>query len=241
MAKVKAKKGLASLASLLPEVVEVAEVIEVSEKVFEEPSLEDKKSAAIAKAKELYAVPDTATVSVRVCGGWVLEVSISIKESITPTPQTFAEWEATKWVEQTRYITVKFMPDGNVREHWENVHINKTYRPFLKKKQLPLFFPEYFFLEDGEVFTEFRGVKCLASEPSTPTRRPCWNREEFLGFSEIPSIRVFLRSVAVDEYGRYEVNRYCDIDLVGYSTESVRGIGDGGDSTSRDSDGFWNK
>ena len=240
MAKVKAKKGLASLtelASLLPEAVEKA--VEAVEPKKAEPSLEDRKALAIAKAKELYSVPETA--SIRVYGDWFLEVSISIKEEIKPIPQTFAEWEATKWVEQTRYITVKFTSDDDVREHRESIYEERTYRPFLTKEQLPLFFPEYFFCEDGEVFTEFRGVKCLASEPSTPTRRPCWNREEFLGFSEIPSIQVFLRSIAVDEYKRHEVNRCCDIDLVGYSTESVRGIGDGGDPTSRDSDGMWNK
>ena len=226
MAKV--KKGFASLAALKLELLPEVEVEKVSE-----PSLKDRQALAIAKAKELYAVPDTATIRV-----YEEEVSISIKELIAPIPQTFAEWETTQWVEQTRYITVKFTSDDDVREHWESVHQDRAYRPSLKEEQLPLFFPEYFF-EDGEVFTVFRGMKCRVSEPSQPRMLARNNREEFLGFSSVPTIQVYLSSVDVNEYGKREVCRYCDIDLIGYSTESIGSSN--GCTTSRDSDGMWNK
>ena len=229
MAKV--KKGFASLAALLPEVVE-AKVEEV------EPSPQDRKALAIAKAKELYSVPETATI--RIYGDYFLEVSISVEELIAPIPQTFAEWESLRWVEQTRYITVKFTSDDDVREHWESVHQDRAYRPSLKEEQLPLFFPEYFF-EDGEVFTVFRGMKCRVSEPSTPRMLARNNREEFLGFGSVPTIQVYLSSDII-EYGKRKVCRYCDIDLIGYSTESSRcRSSSNGCTTSRDSDGMWNK
>ena len=232
----KVKKGFASLAALLPEDT-VQTFVKVQVEKVSEPSLKDRQALAIAKAKELYSVPDTATI--RVYGDNFLEVSICIEELIAPIPKTFAEWETTQWVEQTRYITVKFMSNGDIREHWESVLKNKEFRPLLKERQLPIFFPEFFWEEDGKVFAMFRGLKCLVSEPSTPRILARHNREEFLGFGSVPTIQVYLSSDII-EYGKRKVCRYCDIDLIGYYSTEIESSSNGC-ATSRDSDGMWNK